>query len=148
MSEPLPRAVQWAAGTTVGIAAQHEIDPAAEHGVDPAGCGRGIRRRTGEHVHPLLLDQPGHHDDDRPLSGETEPGGDPLLELGQPAGVTAEQVEKMLKEMNLTLDERAVIDVENGVTRKISETTHHVVSARGHALTKHQVKTVVVTPVS
>lgn len=62
--------------------------------------------------------------------------------------VTAEQVEKMLKEMNLTLDERAVIDVENGVTRKISETTHHVVSARGHALTKHQVKTVVVTPAS
>lgn len=60
--------------------------------------------------------------------------------------VTPEQVEKMLKEMNMTFDERAVIDVENGVARKMSETTRNVVSARGYTLTKHQIKTVTVTP--
>jgi hypothetical protein len=60
--------------------------------------------------------------------------------------VTSEQVEKMLKEMSLTFDERTVLDVENGVTRKISETTHNVVSARGHTLTKHQTRTVTVMP--
>jgi hypothetical protein len=60
--------------------------------------------------------------------------------------VTPEQVETMLKEMNMTFDERTVIDVENGVARKMSETTRNVVSARGHTLTKHQIKTVTVTP--
>lgn len=61
--------------------------------------------------------------------------------------VAPEQVEKMLKEMNLALDERTVIDVENGVARRMSETTRNMVSARGYRLTKNQTKTVVVTPV-
>lgn len=60
--------------------------------------------------------------------------------------VTPEQVEKMLKEMTLALDERTVIDVENGVARRLSETTRNVVSARGYRLTKDQTKTVIVTP--
>lgn len=60
--------------------------------------------------------------------------------------VTSEQVEKMLKEMNLAFDERTVIDVENGVARKMFETTRNVVSARGHTLTKNQTKIVIVTP--
>jgi hypothetical protein len=57
----------------------------------------------------------------------------------------AEQIDKLVKSMVLSLDERATYEVEDGMTRKISEKSVTKASAMGHALSKTETRTVTVT---
>ena len=58
----------------------------------------------------------------------------------------AEQIEKMVKAMALSLDARTVFEVEGGMTRKVTEHTLTLASAMGQKLSKTENKTVTVTP--
>ena len=57
----------------------------------------------------------------------------------------AEQIEKLVKSMALSLDERTIFEVEGGMTRKVSERTLTTASAMGHQMTKTETKTITVT---
>jgi hypothetical protein len=57
----------------------------------------------------------------------------------------AEQIDKLVKSMALSLDERTTYEVEDGMTRKVSEKSVSRASAMGHALSKTEIKTVTVT---
>jgi hypothetical protein len=57
-----------------------------------------------------------------------------------------EQVETMINLMKLSLDERAVFEVEDGMTRKISEKSVTTSGAVGHTLSKTETRTITVTP--
>ena len=58
----------------------------------------------------------------------------------------AEQIEKLVKSMALSLDERTSFEVEGGMTRKVSEHTLTLASAMGQKLSKTENKTITVTP--
>jgi hypothetical protein len=57
-----------------------------------------------------------------------------------------EQVESLINLMKLSLDERAVFEVEDGMTRKISEKSVTTSGAVGHTLSKTETRTITVTP--
>jgi hypothetical protein len=57
-----------------------------------------------------------------------------------------EQIENLLKSMTLSIDERAVFEVEDGMTRKLSKTSEARGSNMGHSFTKTETMTVKVTP--
>jgi hypothetical protein len=50
--------------------------------------------------------------------------------------------------MKLSLDERTVFEVEDGMTRKVSEKSDSFASAMGHTVSKTETRTITVTPVS
>jgi hypothetical protein len=56
----------------------------------------------------------------------------------------AEQIEKLVKSMVLSLDERTTFEVEDGMTLKVSEKTVTQASAMGQKLSKTQIKTITV----
>jgi hypothetical protein len=56
----------------------------------------------------------------------------------------AEQIEKLVKSMALSLDERATFEVEDGMTRRISKKSVTQVSAMGHTLIKTETRTITV----
>lgn len=60
-------------------------------------------------------------------------------------GTKPEQVDALIKSMKLSLDERTVYEVEDGMTRKISEKSVTAAGAMGHALSKTETRTVTVT---
>jgi hypothetical protein len=60
-------------------------------------------------------------------------------------GAKPEQIDAMIKSMKLSLDERTVYEVEDGMTRKISEKSVTTASAMGHTLSKNETRTVTVT---
>jgi hypothetical protein len=59
--------------------------------------------------------------------------------------VKPEQIDSIVKSMVLTLDDRAVFEVEDGMTRKITEKSVTTVRAMGHNLQKTEEKTITVT---
>jgi hypothetical protein len=61
------------------------------------------------------------------------------------SSVKPEQIDSLVKSMVLTLDERAVLEVEDGMTRKIAEKSVTTVRAMGHNLQKTEDRTVTVT---
>jgi hypothetical protein len=66
-----------------------------------------------------------------------------LAAAGDPA--KAEQIDKLVRSMVLSLDEQTTFEVEEGMTRKVSEKSVTRVSAMGHALSKTETRTVTVT---
>ena len=60
-------------------------------------------------------------------------------------GIKPEQIDSLVKSMVLTLDERAVLEVEDGMTRKITEKSVTTARAMGHNLQKTEDKTITVT---
>jgi hypothetical protein len=56
-----------------------------------------------------------------------------------------EQVDSLVKAMQLSQDERAVFEVEDGMTRKITEKSVLIVRAFGHNLSKTETRTITVT---
>ena len=54
----------------------------------------------------------------------------------------ADQVEKLVKSMALSLDERTIFEVEDGMTRKVSEKTISRASAMGHQVSTTKTKTI------
>lgn len=60
--------------------------------------------------------------------------------------VPAAQFEDMFKKMSLTLDGRLEIEVENGMTRRMVDTTVTTASLMGITFNKREVKTITVTP--
>jgi hypothetical protein len=58
----------------------------------------------------------------------------------------AEQVENLVKSMVLSLDERTTFEVEDGMTRKVSEKTVTLASAMGNKVSKTETKTITVSP--
>ena len=59
--------------------------------------------------------------------------------------VKPEQIDNVVKSMVLTLDERTMFEVEDGMTRKISGKTVTTARAMGHNLQKIENKTITVT---
>ena len=59
--------------------------------------------------------------------------------------VKPEQIDSLVKSMVLTLDDRAVFEVEDGMTRKITEKSVTTARAMGHNLQKTEEKTITVT---
>jgi hypothetical protein len=57
----------------------------------------------------------------------------------------AEQIDRLVKSMALSLDEKTTFEVEDGMTRKVSEKSVTSASAMGHTLSKTETKTVTVT---
>jgi hypothetical protein len=66
-----------------------------------------------------------------------------MAAAGDPA--QTERIAKLVQEMMLTLDERTTFEVEDGMTRKITEKSVTVARVMGHSLTKTETKTVTVT---
>ena len=67
-----------------------------------------------------------------------------LAASGDPS--KADQIEKLVKSMALSLDERDSFEVEGGMTRKVIEHTLTLASAMGQKLSKTENKTITVTP--
>jgi hypothetical protein len=67
-----------------------------------------------------------------------------LAAAGDPS--KADQIDKVVKSMALSLDERTTFEVEGGMTRKVSERTLTMASAMGQKLSKTENKTITVTP--
>ncbi len=61
------------------------------------------------------------------------------------SGIKPEQIDSLVKSMVLTLDERAVFEVEDGMTRKITEKSVTTARAMGHNLQKTEDKTITIT---
>jgi hypothetical protein len=61
------------------------------------------------------------------------------------SSIKPEQIDSMVKQMVLTLDEREVFEVEDGMTRKITDKSVTTVRAMGHNLQKIETRTVTVT---
>ncbi len=59
--------------------------------------------------------------------------------------IKPEQIDSLVKQMVLTLDEREVFEVEDGMTRKITDKTVTTVRAMEHNLQKIETKTVTLT---
>jgi hypothetical protein len=59
--------------------------------------------------------------------------------------IKPEQIDSLLGSMVFSLDERTEFEVEDGMTRKVSEKSVTVVRALGHNLSKTETKTVTVT---
>ena len=59
---------------------------------------------------------------------------------------TPAQIDSMAKSIKLSLDERAVFEVEDGMTRKFSEKSVTVAEAMGHSLSRTETRTITVTP--
>jgi hypothetical protein len=57
----------------------------------------------------------------------------------------ADQIEKLVKSMALSLDERTIFEVEDGMTRKVSEKAVTLASAMGHQTSKTETKIITVT---
>ncbi len=57
----------------------------------------------------------------------------------------ADRIDKLVRSMALSLDERTIFDVEDGMTRRISERTVTQASAMGHTLSKTETRTITVT---
>jgi hypothetical protein len=55
------------------------------------------------------------------------------------------QIDALIKSMKLSLDERTVFEVEDGMTRKISEKSVTIAGALGHILSKTETRTITVT---
>lgn len=83
--------------------------------------------------------------DDASLKEMTQSVGRKLLAASGDAS-KAEQIEKLVKSMALSLDERTTFEVEGGMTRKVSERTLTMASAMGHQLSKTENKTITVSP--
>jgi len=83
--------------------------------------------------------------DDASLKEMTQSVSRKLLAASGDAS-NAEQIEKLLKSMALSLDERTTFEVEGGMTRKVSERTLTMASAMGHQLSKTENKTITVSP--
>jgi hypothetical protein len=60
--------------------------------------------------------------------------------------VTPVQLDSVLKQMVLSLDERAEFAVEDGMTRRISEKSVTAVRALGQSMQKTEIRTITVTP--
>jgi hypothetical protein len=58
----------------------------------------------------------------------------------------ADQIDKLVKSMALSLDERVTFEVEDGMTRKVSEKSVTSASAMGKSLSKTEIKTITVSP--
>ena len=67
-----------------------------------------------------------------------------MAAAGDPA--QTERIAKLVQEMALTQDERTTFEVEDGMTRKITEKSVTVARVMGHSLSKTQTKTVTVSP--
>lgn len=62
------------------------------------------------------------------------------------SSVTPAQIDNILKQMELSLDERSTFEVEDGMTRKVTEKSVMTVRALGHNLQKTETKTITVAP--
>jgi hypothetical protein len=60
--------------------------------------------------------------------------------------VKPDQIDSILKQMVLSLDERTVFDVEDGMTRKITEKSVTAARALGHSMQNTESRTITVTP--
>ena len=65
--------------------------------------------------------------------------------MGSSAPLTTAQLEEMVKKTSMTLDGRAEIEVEDGMTRRIVDTTVTTASLIGQSFNKREVKTITVT---
>ncbi|MGY8677354.1 hypothetical protein Q2941_05985 [Bradyrhizobium sp. UFLA05-153] len=59
---------------------------------------------------------------------------------------TPQQIDDIVKQMVLSLDERAVLEVEDGMTRKITDKSVTSARALGRSMQKTEVRTITVTP--
>ena len=75
----------------------------------------------------------------------TQSLGKKLMATGG-SSVTPAQIDNILKQMELSLDERSIFEVENGMTRKLTEKSVMTVRALGHNLQKTETKTITVAP--
>ena len=83
--------------------------------------------------------------DDAALKEMTQAVSKKLLAAAGDAS-KADQIDKVVKSMALSLDERTTFEVEGGMTRKVSERTLTMASAMGQKLSKTENKTITVTP--
>jgi hypothetical protein len=60
-------------------------------------------------------------------------------------GTKPEQIDSLVKAMQLSQDDRAVFEVEDGMTRRMSEKIRLLVRAMGHSLSQTEIRTVTVT---
>lgn len=60
-------------------------------------------------------------------------------------GATAAELEKVTKEMSLSMDDRTEFSVEQGMTRSVSEDSSMTAKALGHAMSKHEHNQITVT---
>jgi hypothetical protein len=60
-------------------------------------------------------------------------------------GTKPEQIDSLVKAMQLSQDERAVFEVEDGMTRKVTEKSVFIIRAFGHNLSKTETRTLTVT---
>ncbi|MBR0758380.1 hypothetical protein JQ604_39905 [Bradyrhizobium jicamae] len=63
------------------------------------------------------------------------------------SGVTPGQIDSLVKDMVLSLDERTVFEVEDGITRKVREKSVTAARALGHNMQKTEERTITVTRV-
>jgi hypothetical protein len=82
--------------------------------------------------------------DDASLKEMTQSVSRKLLAASSDAA-KAEQIDKLVKSMVLSLDERTIFEVEDGMTRKVSERSESQVSAMGHKLSKTETKTITIS---
>jgi hypothetical protein len=61
-------------------------------------------------------------------------------------GAKPAQIDSLIKSMKLSLDERTVFEVEDGMTRKLSEKSVTTAGAMGQTLSKTETRTITVTP--
>jgi hypothetical protein len=57
-------------------------------------------------------------------------------------------LDNLVASMKLSLDERTVFEVEDGMTRKVSEKSDSFASAMGHPVSKTETRTITVKPAS
>jgi hypothetical protein len=60
-------------------------------------------------------------------------------------GAKPAQIDSLIKSMKLSLDERTVFEVEDGMTRKLSEKSVTTAGAMGQTLSKTETRTITVT---
>ncbi len=59
---------------------------------------------------------------------------------------TADKMEAITKQMDMSMNNRTEIEVDNGMTRRVRDQADIRVSAMGRTFTKREVKTITVTP--
>ncbi len=59
---------------------------------------------------------------------------------------TADKIEGIMKQMDMSMNNRTEIEVEGGMTRRVRDQADIRVSAMGRTFTKREVKTITVTP--
>jgi len=82
--------------------------------------------------------------DDAALKEMTQAVSKKLLAAAGDAS-KADQIDKVVKSMALSLDERTIFEVEDGMTRKVSEKAVTLASAMGHQTSKTETKIITVT---